>query len=107
MVVELKTAARRWSESQVDSALQLSLYAYAATQSGVVSTDDVLVCVEVLTKTEKPELLRYFAVRGPDDHQRAVKQAHAIAEGIRKEVFFPNPGPLCRGCGFRPSCSYG
>lgn len=105
-VVEVKTAGRRWSEGRVDSDLQLSLYAYAASRNGLAENADVLVSAEVLTKTKNPELVRYYTVRDSPEHQRTIEHVHQVAESIRKEAFYPNPGWYCRRCEYRPICAY-
>jgi RecB family exonuclease len=59
VVVDLKTAARKYSDLQVDASLQLSIYSYATAMNGLADEQDLRLRFDVLTKTRQPELHRY------------------------------------------------
>src|SRR5262249_33038274 len=62
--VDLKTAARKYTDVQVEASLQLSIYRYAAEMGGLADQGDVRLRFDVLTKTKQPELHRYWTSRG-------------------------------------------
>jgi CRISPR/Cas system-associated exonuclease Cas4 (RecB family) len=107
VIADTKTAAKRWSVSQADLDLQMSVYAEAACQAGLVPEDtDVHVRLDVLVKLKRePVLERLHTVRGPI--QRAI--ARMIAwDGLKAiesgSAFYRNPGWACDGCQFRRQC---
>jgi putative RecB family exonuclease len=51
VVVDLKTAARKYTELQVETSLQLTVYSYAAEMGGLADREDVRLRFDVLTKT--------------------------------------------------------
>jgi hypothetical protein len=58
VVVDLKTAARKYDNLQVDASLQLSVYSYATSMNGLGDQEDLRLRFDVLTKTKQPELHR-------------------------------------------------
>src|SRR5439155_8539342 len=63
VVVDLKTSARKYTDLQVETALQLSVYSYAVGLSPFANDGDVRLRFDVLTKTRQPELHRYWTTR--------------------------------------------
>ena len=59
VVVDLKTAARRYSDVHVEASLQLTIYSYATAMLGFADQEDLRLRFDVLTKTKQPELHRY------------------------------------------------
>jgi putative RecB family exonuclease len=55
VVVDLKTAARKYSNLQVEASLQLSIYSYATAMNGMADEADLRLRFDVLTKTRQPE----------------------------------------------------
>jgi hypothetical protein len=53
-VVDLKTAARKYSDLQVEASLQLSIYNYATAMNGLADEADLRLRCDVLTKTARP-----------------------------------------------------
>src|SRR5437667_11124962 len=58
VVVDLKTSARKYTDLQVETALQLSDYSYAVGLRPFANGDDVRLRFHVLTKTKQPQLTR-------------------------------------------------
>jgi PD-(D/E)XK nuclease superfamily len=58
VVVDLKTAARKYSDLQVEASLQLSIYSYATAMNGLADEAELRLRFDVLTKTKTPELHR-------------------------------------------------
>jgi CRISPR/Cas system-associated exonuclease Cas4 (RecB family) len=104
VVVDLKSAARKYSDVQVEASLQLSVYSYAATMAGFADEGDVRLRFDVLTKTKQPELHRYWTSRDRAANLRLYRMASEIVRAIEREVFVPNPGWQCRDCQFRSRC---
>jgi len=63
VVVDIKTAARKYTDLQVEASLQLSIYSYATAMNGLADQEDLRLRFDVLTKTQKPELRRYWTAR--------------------------------------------
>jgi hypothetical protein len=104
-VVEVKTAARRWSAGQVDLDLQGSLYAEAIAQGGLVPEgQEALIEYRILVKNKKPVLDRQYAVRRLGDREIARMIAVDALKAIEAGSFFRNPGWQCDGCPFRKRC---
>ena len=60
VVVDLKTAARKYSDLQAEVSLQLSVYSYAMSLGPYAGEEDIQLRFDVLTKTKQPELCRYW-----------------------------------------------
>lgn len=104
-VVEVKTAARRWSAGQVDLDLQGSLYAEAVAQAGLVPEGrEALIEYRVLVKNKKPVLDRQYAARRPGDRRMALTIAVDALRAIEAGAFYRNTGWQCSGCPFRRRC---
>ncbi len=104
-VVEVKTAARRWSDGQVKSDLQGSLYAEAVVQAGLVGDgQEVGIRYDVLVKSKSPVLDPKQAVRGERQRQTAVRIAVHALQAIEAGAFYRNPGWQCATCQFRDHC---
>jgi CRISPR/Cas system-associated exonuclease Cas4 (RecB family) len=104
-VVEIKTAARRWSAGQIELDLQGSIYAEAVVQAGLVPQgQEALIRYDVLVKNKTPVLDRLYAVRRPGDREMALTIACDALRAIEAGAFYRNPGWQCSGCPFRTRC---
>ncbi|MFQ5945274.1 MAG: PD-(D/E)XK nuclease family protein, partial [Anaerolineae bacterium] len=63
VVVDIKTAGRKYTDLQVEASLQLSIYSYATAMNGLADQADLRLRFDVLTKTKQPELHRYWTTR--------------------------------------------
>ncbi|MCB2213006.1 PD-(D/E)XK nuclease family protein [bacterium] len=107
VIVDLKTLARKPSETDLLYDLQLSAYAFAARRTDLVPDDrDVLLRFDVLTKTKRPSFSQHFAIRSPDSDRRFVFLACEIIHAIRSSVFPPNPGWQCGSCTVAHACEF-
>jgi len=104
VVVDLKTAARKYTDLQVELSLQLSVYSYASVMSGLGEQGDVRLRFDVLTKTKQPELHRYWNERDRAASVRLFRLAAELLRAIEAGVFHPNPGWQCKGCPFKSRC---
>ncbi len=87
VVVDLKTSARKYTNLQVETALQLSVYSYAVGLSPFVNGDDVRLPFDVLTKTKQPELHRYWMARDRAANARLFRLVAEVLRAIAAEVF--------------------
>jgi putative RecB family exonuclease len=100
-VVDLKTAARSYSEFDVSQHLQLTAYSYAYEQ--LYSTRPKL-RLDCLLKTAKPRFVPLPTEREQDDHVRFFHIAKGVTDAIRSEHFYPCPGWQCKDCEFFKPC---
>jgi PD-(D/E)XK nuclease superfamily protein len=80
VVVDLKATARKYTELQVETSLQLTVYSYAAEMGGLADRGDVRLRFDVLTKTKQPEFHRYPTSR---DRRADVKLFRLASEVLR------------------------
>jgi RecB family exonuclease len=104
VVVDLKTAARKYSDLQVELSLQLSVYSYATEMNGLADQEDLRLRFDVLTKTKTPELYRYWTTRDRGAMRRLFRLAAEVLQGIEAGVFAPCPGWQCKDCPYRGRC---
>jgi Holliday junction resolvase-like predicted endonuclease len=84
VVVDLKTAARKYSDLQVEASLQLSIYSYATAMNGLADEADLRLRFDVLTKTKTPELHRYWTTRDRAANVRLYRLAAEILAASRR-----------------------
>jgi putative RecB family exonuclease len=104
VVVDLKTAGRKYTELQVETSLQLTVYSYAAEMGGLADREDVRLRFDVLTKTKVPELHRYPTSRDRQANVRLFRLASEVLRGVEAGVFHPIVGWQCKECQFRTNC---
>jgi CRISPR/Cas system-associated exonuclease Cas4 (RecB family) len=104
VVVDLKTAARKFTDLQVEASLQLSVYSYAMTFNPVAGQTDVGLRFDVLTKTRQPELHRYPTTRDRAANVRLYRLASEVVGAIEGGAFHPIVGWQCKECPFRSRC---
>ncbi|HPD60232.1 MAG TPA: PD-(D/E)XK nuclease family protein [Thermodesulfobacteriota bacterium] len=108
VVVELKTAKKRFSEDQLDLDFQPTLYGYALNQLGYSTMkNETLIRFDLLLKTKKPDLERYFTIRNGKHYLQAVTTIKKILRAIELEAFFPITGWHCSDCPFQKTCKQG
>jgi len=101
-VVEIKTAGRSFSESDVGTSLQPSCYASAVYE---LTGDEPLVEYVVLVKTKTPKVQRIEAVRNTNDFGRLGDTIQAVSQAIDAGSFYPVESPLnCSGCSYFREC---
>ncbi|MGO9569692.1 MAG: RecB family exonuclease [Desulfomonilaceae bacterium] len=101
-VIDLKTASKRYSDNTVHSNLQLTCYSMGAQALGF--NGDTRFRLDVLLKTQNPELIRYQTSRTDADRERFLKLVKNVWHGIKKEVFFPKADWQCGQCPFLDNC---
>ncbi len=102
-LVDLKTAAKKLSQSNVDSNLQLTAYALATEAMGF-NADELTFRLDVLLKTKEAGMVRYETSRSADDRFRFIKLLYSVWNGIQREVFFPRQDWQCVQCPWAVNC---
>jgi putative RecB family exonuclease len=100
-VVDLKTAARSYSDFDVSQHLQLTAYSYA--YESLYGRRPKL-RLDCLLKTARPKLVPLPTEREQNDHVRFFHIAKSVARAIQSEQFHPCPGWQCKGCEFFEPC---
>lgn len=101
-VVEFKTAAKSYSQSDVDRSLQATCYANLVTSEFDV---DAKVEFAVLVKTKTPKLQRLSTRRSESDFRRLGSLVEHVNESVEAGRFFPNESPMnCSSCPFQNEC---
>lgn len=78
-VVDLKTSASKWSENDVKSDAQLSLYT-AVKRLAYARIDN-------LVSTKTPAIHRLTTTRGPRDHRNLIEDYEQVVDFIKRGVF--------------------
>lgn len=96
-VVELKTAARAWSEAQANLSLQAAAYGML---SGIRKVRFVIV-----TKTKQPKVQELETEVGPERIELLRDTVREVDAAVRAGSFPRNISPMtCSGCEFRNRC---
>ena len=101
VIVDLKTAARKCSQSDADANLQLTGYSYVYYLKTGTLPD---LRLDVLLKTKSPKLEKLSTSRTIQDFRAFFLLAKQILKGIRSNVFFPNPSWRCTDCEYKNVC---
>ncbi len=103
-VVDLKTAARKLSNGQAHSNLQLTAYAIGAQALGF-DPDQLTLRLDVVTKTKSPELVRYETTRADKERERFCKLVTNVWHAIERETWFPRQDWHCQQCAWAEPCA--
>ncbi len=101
VVVEHKTAARRYSEDQLKFDVQPTAYKIAARESGL---GEVSLRFQVVTKTKVPVVQIADLRRDARDEGDFARIAAGVLKAIDAGVSYPVRGWACRSCPFSSSC---
>ncbi len=96
VVLEHKTAARAWSQDQLDFDLQVGLY--------LAATGAARVRLQVMTKTRVPKLMLHDLARSEREQREAVVIVCRVLQAIRAGAFWPAPGWACKSCEYHRQC---
>ena len=97
LVLEHKTAARAWSQDQLEHDVQVGLY-QAATGVDAVR-------LQVLTKTKAAKMLVHDLARNHRQQVEAVEVVCHVLKAIRAGAFWRQRGWACKECEFRVRCA--
>lgn len=103
-VVDHKTAARAFSEHQINADLQLMIYAAAVEQLDMVEGREKRYRFDVLTKTKKPKFLQYRLYKDDLDRRKLYRIVAEIWKAIEAEAFYPRYSTHYTGCAWEVMC---
>ena len=107
-VVELKTSAQRYTDAKLEFDTQATTYSYAMSKMGLTTTEkSTLIRYDVLLKTKKPAMERYYVTRTTADHRRLIQLINEVLRAIEHRIFYRNPGWQCGDCQFKRACFNG
>jgi len=101
VIVEHKTAARKYTREQLAYDLQPSIYRYAAREMEI---DDARVRYQILVKTKTPGVMLCDVERTDADIREALETVCSVLDGIEAGVAFRNRGWACSDCQFAYRC---
>jgi putative RecB family exonuclease len=102
IVVEHKTAAKKWSQDQIQHDIQLSAYKLVGEKIGL---GDVGLRLQVLTKTKKPAMVVENTDRTDRDEREFLETVVGVLRAVDAQVFFPIRNGMCGGCAFQRRCA--
>jgi CRISPR/Cas system-associated exonuclease Cas4 (RecB family) len=101
VVVEHKTAAKKYGADQLRFDIQPTAYKLAARQAGM---GEVGLRFQVVTKTKVPAVQVAVIERDAQDEDDFLRTAGGVLKGIDAGVSYPVRGWTCRSCQFAYSC---
>lgn len=104
IVTDFKTRSKAFSENEIHTDMQLTLYQMAMKASEYRDREIMLRFI-ALIKTKAPRVEHYWTMRTELDEKRMAKKAIQVWDGIQKGVFMPNDGHWkCTNCGYKTAC---
>ena len=104
VVIEHKTAAKRYAQWQLDFEMQPSVYAYACEQIGFGKASLVY---QMLIKSKKPALQLCKIKRNEKQVREMMETFSAIVKAIDSGNFWRNRSWACADCQYRYKCDEG
>ena len=103
-IVDHKTSARSYSNSEIDNNMQLTIYQMAAKANGYAERE-ILLRFDALIKTKTPKFESYYTTRSEWDEKKTAKKIIKVWEGISKGIFIPNDTSWkCTNCAYKGAC---
>lgn len=101
VLVEHKTASKKYGPNELNFDTQLSGYAYAA---GKMNWGEVALRFQVTTKTKIPALQLEDVRRDDGDQADFLRTAVGVLKAIDAGISFPIRGWACKSCPYRRRC---
>jgi hypothetical protein len=103
-VVDWKTAAARWPADKLAKDDQATAYLLAGEH--ILGRIPAFFRYDILLKTKKPEVERYFVERTERHKKRFLKKVSMVDRAVQAGVFTPNDQSFaCPTCAFRSACA--
>ena len=102
VIVENKTAKRRWSKHDLAYDFQPTIYQVAAREMGLA--DHPTIRFDFLLKLKKPAFESAEVFRSPEQEQEAFHVFRQILRAIDAGIFYPNRGWMCGDCEYAHAC---
>jgi CRISPR/Cas system-associated exonuclease Cas4 (RecB family) len=103
VIVEHKTAGRKWTRDQLDHDLQLTAYQAAAPALGL--GDDVGLRYQIVTKAKVAAVQVEDVVRDDLAHVDFLRTAAGVLRAIGIGAFWPIKSWACKSCPFAHGCA--
>lgn len=104
VIVDWKTAARKWPADKAGKDLQPTVLLYMKHQAEG-EKGKWLFRFDVVTKAKTPALESYYTIRGRDDFNRLSRLVMAVERAVKAEAFYPNESSfLCSSCCYACAC---
>ena len=104
VIVDWKTAGRRWPKDKAARDLQPTAYLYAAQASEPEQAVKAF-RFDVLVKNKTPVLEHHVTERSADQFRRLVALIQVAEKLAAQELFIPaEQGFYCAGCGYQSAC---
>ncbi len=101
-IVELKSAARRWSTDQLVHDLQPTLYQIAARETGIAEAPKLR--MDFVLKTKRPDLEMVSVLRTRAQEVELGRVFSEVLRAIENEIFYPVRSWACDDCEFGYAC---
>ena len=101
VVVESKTAARRWPAVQLEHDFQVSIYQQAARTMDIL---DPVLRFDFLLKLKKPVLESVEVFRTPRQEQEALTIFKQVIRAVDSGIYYPVRSWACANCEFAHAC---
>jgi len=102
VIVESKTAKRRWSKHDLAYDFQPTIYQVAARQMDLAEHPTLR--FDFLLKLKQPRLESAEIFRSPEQEREALHVFHQVLRAVDANIFFPNRGWMCSDCEFAHAC---
>lgn len=102
LIIDHKTAARRYTNGTVEQDLQMTCYAYVFYHYKL--QQPVTCRFDVFLKNKKPDICTYPTERTPEHFLTLFHTIQNVLRGIEHQVFYPNRCFLCSDCVFQDPC---
>ena len=103
IVVDWKTAARRWPEGKADSDLQATCYLYARSMSD--PEREARFRFDIVTKAARPAVVHLETTRDEDRFRRLEALVGGVEALVRAEAFLPSEQSFaCSDCPYGEAC---
>ena len=101
VVVESKTAARRWPAVQLQHDFQVSIYQLAVRSMDIL---DPVLRFDFLLKLKKPIVESVEVQRSPHQEQEALRIFRQVLRAVDEGIFFPVRSWACANCEYAHAC---
>lgn len=102
VIVDWKTAAKKWAVDQAGKSFQATVYSYAWNQMYGTRPE---IEFDVVTKTKTPGYEEHVTSRTEDQEQRMALLISKAQQIVKHELYYPaETGFYCGGCPYADAC---
>lgn len=104
VIVDWKTAARRWAKGKAHGEIQPTamIYSYLQQHGELL---EFRYDIGLKTRSGSGGFQQESTTRGPDDFDRMVWIIQGIEKAIKADAFLPQPGFMCSSCQYSRRCA--